>query len=57
MNNTSKINNHIKHSTYKNESRQRKIIWFNPPFCKLPNINIGKYLLNLIEKHLKRDNP
>ena len=34
-----------------NINRSRKIIWFNPPFCKLTNINIGKYFLNLINKH------
>ena len=25
------------------KNRKRKIIWFNPSFCKLANINIGKY--------------
>ena len=27
----------------KNKKRKRKIIWFNPPFCKLANIDVGKY--------------
>ena len=27
-----------------------------PLFCKLTNINIGKYFLNLLDKHLNRDN-
>ena len=27
------------------KNRKRKIIWFNPPFCRLTNINIGKYFL------------
>ena len=40
----------------KNENRKRKIIWFNPPFCKLANINVGKYFLRLIDKHFKQDN-
>ena len=32
-------------------------MWFKPPFCKLPYINIGKYFLRLIRKHFKDDNP
>ena len=31
------------------KNRKRKIIWFKPPFCRLTNINIGKYL----NKHFK----
>ena len=38
-------------------NRNRKIIWFNSPFCKLTNINIGKYFLHLLDKHFNRDNP
>ena len=40
-----------------NKNTHRNIIWFNTPFCKLSNINIGKYFLNLINKHFKDDNP
>ena len=39
------------------KNRHRNIIWFNPTFCKLSNINIGKYFLGLINKHFKDDNP
>ena len=28
------------------KNRKRKIIWLNPPFCRLTNINIGKYFWN-----------
>ena len=28
------------------KNRKRKIIWFNPPLCRLTNINIGKYFWN-----------
>ena len=35
--------------------RHRKIIGFNPPFRKLSNI--GKYFLNLIDKHFKKNIP
>ena len=27
------------------------------PFCRLTNINIGKYFLHLLNKHFNRDNP
>ena len=35
-------NNHIRNNSYKNKNLLRKIIWFNPPFCKFSNLNIGK---------------
>ena len=38
----------------KNKNRCRNI-WFKPPFCKLSNINIGKYFLGLINKHFEDD--
>ena len=28
---------------------KRKIIWFNHPFCKLANIDVGKYFLRLLD--------
>ena len=40
----------------KNFDRHWNIIWFNPSFWKLSNINIGKYFLGLINKHFKDDN-
>ena len=36
-----------------NKNRHRNIIWFNPPFCKLSNINTGKYFLSLISEHFE----
>ena len=36
------------------KNRKKKIIWFNPTFCKLVNINTGKYFLKLIDKHLTK---
>ena len=56
MNNTNNSNDHLGNSNYKNLNRHKKIIWFNPPFCKLANINIGKYFLNLIDKHFQKNN-
>ena len=35
----------------KNNNRKRKIIWFNPPFSQSVVTNVGKYFLNLINKH------
>ena len=40
----------------KNKNRKREIIWFNPPFSKLANIDVGKYFFRLIDKHFKQDN-
>ena len=48
-----KENNKYDHKT---KNRKRKIIWFNPPFCKLAGINVSKYFLKLIDKHFKHDN-
>ena len=41
---------------YSKKNRKRKIIWFNPHFCKLASINVGKYFLKLIDKHFKHNN-
>ena len=38
------------------KNRKRKIIWFNPSFCKLVNINTGKYLFKLMDKHFTQYN-
>ena len=38
------------------KNRKKKIIWFNPPFCRLTNINIGKYFLKLVDKYFKHGN-
>ena len=35
---------------------KRKIIWFNPPFCRLASINLGNNFLKLIDNHFKHDN-
>ena len=46
--NNKEINKENRH-----KNRKRKIIWFNPLFCRLTNINIGKYFLKLVDKHFK----
>ena len=45
------------HPKIRGKNRNRRVIWFNPSFCKLTNINIGKFFLNLLDKHFNRDNP
>ena len=45
-----------KENKYDHKNKKIKIIWFNPPFCKLASINVGKYFLKLIDKHFKHDN-
>ena len=48
--------NKKKNKKYDHKNRKRKIICFNPPFCRLASINVGKYFLKLIDKHFKHDN-
>ena len=45
-----------KNKKYGHKNRKRKIIWLNPPFCRLASINVCKYFLKLIDKHFKHDN-
>ena len=40
-----------------NENRQKNVIWFNTPFCKFSNINIGECFLSLISKHFNDNDP
>lgn len=35
----------------KKRSRKRKIIWFNPPYCKSVKTNIGKKFLQIVNKY------
>ena len=36
--------------------RQRKIIWFNPPYSVNVKTNIGKTFLKLFDKHFRKTN-
>ena len=49
--------NNSSHGNRRGKNRNRKVVWFNPPFCKLTNINIGRYFLHLLDKHFNRGNP
>ena len=43
-----------KNEKVKKRKRQRKIIWFNPPFNSTVRTNVGKKFLNLVVKHFSR---
>ena len=47
--------NPSKASENRRRKRERKIIWFNPPFSKIVTTNIGKKFLNLLDKHFPRN--
>ena len=38
-------------------TRQRNILWFNPPFSKNVATNVGKCFLSLMDKHFPKSNP
>lgn len=40
-----------------NRNRQRNITWFNPPYSKNVETNVGKSFLSLIDQHFPRSNP
>ena len=37
------------------KKRTRKVIWFNPPYSKNVKTNVGKYFIQLIQKHFTKD--
>ena len=39
-----------------NRNRKRKVIWYNPPFNKSVQTNIGEQFLNLVQKHFPEEN-
>ena len=41
----------------KNKTRKRKIIYFQPPFCKSVESNIGKLFLSLVRRTFTKDHP
>ena len=43
--------NYTEECKNKKRNRKRKIIWFNPPYCKSDETNIGKKFLKVINKH------
>ena len=51
------IINNNSHAKTRGKNRNRKVVWFNLPFYRLANINIGKYFLHLLDKYFNGDNP
>ena len=49
--------NNISSNKKKLSIGRKKVIWFNTGFCKLSNIDIGKYFLKLIDRHFNKENP
>ena len=39
----------------RNRRRSRKIVWFNPPFCKSVETKVGHIFLKLVDKHFPRN--
>ena len=45
-----------RNETPRKRTRTRNIVWYNPPFNKNLQINLGKKFLNLIDKHFPKEN-
>ena len=41
----------------RNRRRKRKIIWYNPPYCKSLKTNLGKDFLTILRTCFPEDNP
>ena len=41
----------------KAKKRKRHIIWFNPPYSRTVQTNVGKIFLQLMDKHFPPGNP
>ena len=39
------------------KNRPRKVVWYNPPYCKLSNINIGKKFIDLVYRCFPEQHP
>ena len=37
-----------------NKNRKRKVIWFNPPYSSHVKTNIGRFFMNLLDKHFPK---
>ena len=48
--------NYTEEGKNKKRNRKRKIIWFNPPYCKSVKTNIGKKFLKIINKYFGENN-
>ena len=41
----------------KKKNRPRKVIWYNPPYCRLSNIDIGRRYIDLIYRCFPEEHP
>ena len=53
--NNNNINSNDNNNPRSSKHGKRNIIWFNPPFSKNVAAKIGRYFLNLRDKHFPRD--
>ena len=44
-------------SQTRRRTRQRNIIWYNPPYSRNVETNVGKCFLSLIDQHFPKSNP
>ena len=54
-NNNNNINSNDNNNPRASKERKRNILWFNPPFSNNVATKIGRYFLDLIDKHFPRD--
>ena len=47
--------NPVNTKTHSKRNHKRNIIWFNPPFNRNVSTKIGKYFLNLLDKHFPQN--
>ena len=47
--------NLVNTKTHNKRNHKRNIIWFKPPFSKNVSLRIGKYFLNLLDKHFQKN--
>jgi hypothetical protein len=52
-----KYNLSYNNSQQPRKNRPRNITWFNPPFSKNVETNVGKHFLELIDRHFPKSNP
>ena len=51
------LRNNTNKSTPRRKNRPRKVLWFNPPYCRTASINIAREFLKLIDICFPNDHP
>ena len=41
----------------KQRNRKRKVVWFNPPFCRTVKTNVARKFIELTKNHFNKDHP